>query len=188
MAPWACTTPDSRFAGSLHCALSFNEPCKTKTLGYRNTDDRLQGTILRMINGRFATCINCLGSPNSIERIKITFSRISPCFSPQITGSIPPSCPARGALAIVTNVGAGCGGRWPCRRTRKRCGRAAGQRRQNRVVLTPRSWRQVGGKARQRWWQQSRSPGRARHKLENHCAGKAGMLPPNLYARVHLSF
>ena len=31
-----------------------------------------------------------------------------------------PSCPARGALANVTNVGAGCGGRWPRRRARKR--------------------------------------------------------------------
>ena len=30
----------------------------------------------------------------------------------------------------------------------------------------------------------SRSPGRARHRPSNHCAGKAGVFPPNLSARV----
>src|SRR5664279_359524 len=30
----------------------------------------------------------------------------------------------------------------------------------------------------------ARSPRRARHKPSNHCAGKAGLLPLNLYARV----
>jgi hypothetical protein len=48
-----------------------------------------------------------------------------------------PSSPARGALAIVTNVGAGCGGR----------GSTSDQRacsvRRSRVVLTPRCWRQI---------------------------------------------
>jgi hypothetical protein len=32
----------------------------------------------------------------------------------------------------------------------------------------------------------SRSPGRARHKPSNHCAGKAGLPPPNLSARVRI--
>ena len=32
----------------------------------------------------------------------------------------------------------------------------------------------------------SRSPGRARHKPSNHCAGKAGVFPPNLSARVRI--
>ena len=110
-----------------------------------------------------------------------------PCFLPQITGSIPPSCPARGALANVTNVGAGCGGRWPRRRARKRADVRRGRRRQNRVVLTPReqasSSREVHASLGM-MVSKSRSPGRARHKPSNHCAGKAGVFPPNLSARV----
>ena len=57
--------------------------------------------------------------------------------------------------------------------------------RRSRVVLAPRRWRQVrekfltgdGGK-------KARSPGRARNKPVNHRAGKAGLPPLNLYARV----
>ena len=58
--------------------------------------------------------------------------------------------------------------------------------RRSRVVLTPRCWRQVCGGNRRRRRQESRSPGRARSKPSTHCAGKAGMLPLNLYARVRV--
>ncbi|WP_154073515.1 hypothetical protein [Bradyrhizobium erythrophlei] len=40
-------------------------------------------------------------------------------------------------MAIVTNVGVGCGGRVGAFDEQRRCGR------QNRVVLTPRRWCQV---------------------------------------------
>jgi hypothetical protein len=65
--------------------------------------------------------------------------------------------PLRGASAVVTTRG---GLRWTrkCLDERHRCVR------QSRVVLTPRCWRQVGGQSRRRWWQESRSPGRARYK------------------------
>ena len=67
----------------------------------------------------------------------------------------PPSRPGRGTLAIVTNVGTGCGGRGgvgrvSCRQggleVRERTQRADDRRqcvRQMRVVLTPHGWRQV---------------------------------------------
>jgi hypothetical protein len=48
--------------------------------------------------------------------------------SPKSLLKLAPSCPAEGRLAIVTNVGAGCGGRgcaldeWRLRRTAKSCG------------------------------------------------------------------
>ncbi len=50
----------------------------------------------------------------------------------------------------------------------------------------PRCWHQVawGSRPVQRRWQKSRSPGRARSKPSSHCAGKAGVFPLNLYARV----
>jgi hypothetical protein len=40
--------------------------------------------------------------------------------SPKSNLQLPPSCPARGALAIVTNVGTGCGGRGSVGRARGR--------------------------------------------------------------------
>jgi hypothetical protein len=65
---------------------------------------------------------------------------------------------------IVTKREAGCGGR----------GGAEDERhnrvRQSRVVLTPRCWRQVVRDfSARRWWQKSRSPGRARYKPSTHC-------------------
>src|SRR6185437_2495817 len=113
----------------------------------------------------------------------------SPCFSPQITGSMPPSCPARGALANVTNVGAGCGGRWPRRRARKRAdvrrelapAKPCGPDAPRAGVKFLSSKRCLGAMV-----SKSRSPGRARHKPSNHCAGKAGVFPPNLSARVRI--
>src|ERR1700704_832214 len=72
---------------------------------------------------------------------------------------IPPSRPTRGALAIVTNVGMGCGGRGSVLRVKRLQGgffesvsdteRADERRccgRRSRVVLTPRRWRQVCGR------------------------------------------
>src|SRR6267142_3064327 len=71
---------------------------------------------------------------------------------------IPPSRPTRGALAIVANVGMGCGGRGSVLRAKRLQGgffesvsdteRADERRccgRRSRVVLTPRRWRQVCG-------------------------------------------
>jgi hypothetical protein len=60
----------------------------------------------------------------------------------------------RGRIAIVTDVGMGCGGRNGVRR--ERAGRNACCGRRSRVVLTPRRWRQVGGSHFcRRWWQTS---------------------------------
>ena len=42
----------------------------------------------------------------------------------------------------------------------------------------------VGIAIRRRWRQTNSSPGRARHKPSNHCAGNAGVLQLYLYARV----
>src|ERR1700731_2952871 len=57
--------------------------------------------------------------------------------------------------------------------------------RRSRVVLAPRRWRQVGGKyPADDGGKKARSPGRARNKPVNHCAGKAGLPPLDLYARV----
>src|SRR5882672_7006913 len=65
--------------------------------------------------------------------------------------------PARGALAIVTKRGAGCGGRGGAFDERHRRGR------RSRVVLTPRCRRQVGGKySADDGDKKARSPGRAR--------------------------
>ena len=55
----------------------------------------------------------------------------------QITFMSAPSGPERGALAIVTNVGTGCGGRGGAFDEQRQCGR------RSRVVLTPRRRRQV---------------------------------------------
>src|SRR5665213_3163404 len=62
--------------------------------------------------------------------------------------------------------------------------------RRSRVVLTPRRWRQVGDDAcasRWRWWQESPVTRESTYKSSNHCAGKAGVFPLNLYARVRIS-
>ncbi len=96
--------------------------------------------------------------------------------------SLCPSHPARGADRDRHDTR--CGMRWT--RTaaadeRHRCVR------RSRVVPTPRRWRQVGRRpcgAAGDGGKKARSPGRARSKSSDHRAGKAGLLPPNLYARV----
>src|ERR1700748_3892160 len=96
------------------------------------------------------------------------------CFPPQITGVYRPSCPARGDVGHVTDVGAGCGGRVcaarraASMRTTKPCGPdapRAGVKSQRSESFS------------EAMVSKSRSPGRARHKLSNHCAGKAGVFP-----------
>jgi hypothetical protein len=167
---------------------------------------------------------------NVMLPVQTCIRKYSPSRLPQITPTTPPSRPGRGALAIVTNVGAGCGGRGSVGRVvvfagrafvRERTQRADDRRqcpdepldppksafgrrrlaktgscvRQNRVVLAPvagvkltearrpnRVWTILqsvsdGGKT-------NSSPGRARYKPSNHCAGNAGMLRLYLYARV----
>jgi hypothetical protein len=77
----------------------------------------------------------------------------------QITFLSPPSGPGRGALAIVTNVGIGCGGRGGAFDEQRQGGR------RSRVVLMPRRWHQVGGcKSTGEGGKKARSPGRARSK------------------------
>ena len=118
-----------------------------------------------------------------------------------------PSRPGRGALAIVTNVGAGCGGRGSVGRVSCSQGglrfvsghnaQTTGEAAYGKAVwswhpLLVSSWRRKrrpnrvstilqsagdGGK-------RNSSPGRARYKPSNHCAGNAGVLQLYLYARV----
>src|SRR5665213_2074763 len=62
--------------------------------------------------------------------------------------------------------------------------RAGGVRR-SRVVLTPRRWRQASWNfPRWRWWQESPVTRESTYKSSSHCAGKAGVFPLHLYARV----
>jgi hypothetical protein len=93
------------------------------------------------------------------RRVESPLQKYSCFHSPQIT-STTPAIPSHteGRIAIVTDVGAGCGGRGSVLRATglqggffesvsdqqhadERCFRV----RQNRVVLTPRRWRQVCG-------------------------------------------
>src|ERR1700730_7011624 len=77
----------------------------------------------------------------------------------QIKSISPAVLSLRGALAIVTNVGTGCGGRG-CALDEWRW-----RGRRSRGVLTPRRWRQVGGSnSAGDGGKQARSPGRARNK------------------------
>jgi hypothetical protein len=91
------------------------------------------------------------------------------CFSSE-ANQLPLSCrpvPKEGTSAVVTNVGAGCGGR--DRAVARLCAwtNGAGRVRRSRVVLTPRRWRQVGDDASHHadeGGKKARSPGRARRK------------------------
>ena len=139
----------------------------------------------------------CLGTPTPYPSpqgggVKITASEYQnpPCFSLQITGSMHPTCPARGAFrerherwgrlrwALVSSPRAKARGRTAGMASAKPCGPDAPRA----GVKFSSSSRCLGAMV-----SKSRSPGRARHKLENHCAGKAGVFPPNLSARVRIS-
>jgi hypothetical protein len=54
---------------------------------------------------------NFLNQINPIPPVQPHFQKYSPSHQTQIKSITPPSRPERGALAIVTNVGMGCGGR-----------------------------------------------------------------------------
>ena len=85
--------------------------------------------------------------------------------------------------------------RWRGMRWTRQCrhvpcvrGRTACSVRRNRVVLTHQGWRQVGDDAYAsgwRWWHSSATRESA-YKSSSHCAGKAGVFPLNLYARVRI--
>ena len=88
----------------------------------------------------------------------------------------PSPCRHEGRFAVVTKRGAGCDGPLPAsgvfacqtkrrRRTVKSCGPGAATLASIRAAL----WQRGNGGKR------GRSPGRARNKPSNHCAGKAGM-------------
>src|SRR5882757_5920245 len=83
------------------------------------------------------------------------------------------SRPTEGRHAIVTAAGRDAVDADGASDEGTECGR------RSRVVLASRCWCQVFEKqaSQGRRWQESRSPGRARYKLVNHCAGNAG-LPP----------
>jgi hypothetical protein len=91
--------------------------------------------------------------------------------------------PQEGALATSLTLGQAAVDAFVSQDVRRRCVR------QNRVVLTPReqasSSREVHA-FRGRWCQKAGHQG-ARHRPSNHCAGKAGLPPPNLFARVRIS-
>jgi hypothetical protein len=83
-------------------------------------------------------------------------------FEPKSPAIFAHPVPHEGRIAIVTDVGAGCGGRERRQETNDvACGR------RSRVVLTPRRWCQVGDDASHHagdGGKQARSPGRARNK------------------------
>src|ERR1700733_4478987 len=95
--------------------------------------------------------------------------------------------PREGALAIVTDVGAGSGGRRCAfderrvKRTAKSCGPDAPMA----GVKFARSSRFLGMTVTSKLWSHR---GEHEDKPSNHCAGKAGLLPLNLYARVRFLF
>ena len=83
--------------------------------------------------------------PGNAMRSGVSQSRCPWRFALPLTlelGTISAAVPSlRGGLAIVTNVGMGCGGRGGSARDEH-----AASGRRSRVVLTPRRWRQVAGK------------------------------------------
>ena len=78
---------------------------------------------------------------------------------------------------IVTDVGAGCGGRELRQETNDvACGR------RSRVVLTPRRWCQVcGGDSASDGGNKARSPGRARNKPLKPLRREGRVIPVNLW-------
>jgi hypothetical protein len=127
---------------------------------------------------------------------------------PQITLTNP-AIPSRleGRWPSITNVGAGCGGRGSVGRVVVVAGRALacerkqraddwrGCVRQSRVVLAPVAGVKPAEERRPNrvlailqsagdGGKRNSSPGRARYKPSNHCAGNAGVLQLYLYARV----
>jgi len=100
-----------------------------------NLGNKVSGAVTgcKAVGARSGKSVTCMSSPLT-KNISVFPKRKSALYSS-------PSRPARGALAIVTNVGAGM--RWTLvvPKTNGACGG-----RRSRVVLTPRCWRQVGEK------------------------------------------
>jgi hypothetical protein len=147
---------------------------------------------------------------NVIWVIQPPAQKYSALHRPQISGSFC-AVPSRqeGRIARRHERGTGCGGRRQCQARSVFAGRlsvsghgAQDDRRcsvrQNRVVLASvadvklpvahsiqpdRLSHQAGSDGGKR----NSSPGRARHKPSNHCAGNAGVLRLYLYARVRTS-
>jgi hypothetical protein len=106
-------------------------------------DDRLHDIRVCVVTPHFASLMRATRCPSSNCLIPLSSpvcKNIFVSFRPKSPAYFMPSHPSRGALAIVTNVGVGCGGR----------GGAFDEQRQRvrrrRVVLTPRCWRQVAWK------------------------------------------
>jgi hypothetical protein len=126
----------------------------------------------------------------------------------QISTKNPPSHPSRGADRDRHGRGVGCGGRNSVgamrvrraviRERTRRAGRTALKRMAKPCGPDTRGWCQAAGgefdptgsishQAGSDGGKTNSSPGRARHKPSNHCAGNAGVLRLYLYARVRTS-
>jgi hypothetical protein len=155
------------------------------------------------------TNVNLLNNFRLIWVIQPPAQKYSALHRPQISGSFC-AVPSRqeGRIARRHERGTGCGGRRQRQARSVFAGRlsvsghgAQDDRRcsvrQNRVVLASvadvklpvaslirpdRSCHQAGSDGGKR----NSSPGRARHKPSNHCAGNAGVLRLYLYARVRI--
>jgi len=144
---FACPAGVARMSAAISGVLLFNSRMSLRSCG------------LRAANG-------ANGLPDVIRLSSPVLKNIPSSRLTQITGLSPPSCSGRGALAIVTNVGMGCGGRSSISarvgvRTSGAVayGKAVWSRRPDAGVKFLRSklLRDDGGK-------KARSPGRARYK------------------------
>ena len=132
-------------------------------------DPRRRGVSRRAGSAPLAAC------DKSTRRVIFRFFRRAnhPYISARLTRQ-------EGRLAIVTKRAVGCGGRGCAFDERRGC------RWRNRVGLAPRRWCQVRAQARGRRWQESPVTGASSYKPQSYCAGKAGVFPLNLYARVRI--
>jgi hypothetical protein len=157
----ARVTPEPVIRRALHGAVGLMRLCRLRATAHRPTDlsdGQISGMAVQ------PPCEKFFAFPFGRNRNRANQSR-----------------PERGALAIVTNVGAGCGGRGSVGRANVIAGRVqirersqrADERlccgRQSRVVLTPRRRRQVqrrflrarpGGQSHIRWMTVTNKPDR----------------------------
>ena len=116
-----------------------------------------------------------------IWAVQIAFKKFPAFIIRQISCLCRASRSGRGALAIVTNVGTGCGGRDSVVARLWRVDERRGRGRRSRVVLTPRRWRQVLAKLRfsaSDGDKKARSPGRVTKEtvkpLRRECRARSG--------------
>src|ERR1700716_3202436 len=102
----------------------------------------------------------------------------------QIISLAPPVSPdERGGSRVVTNA------RWDAVDEKVATDERDSSGRRRRVVLAPDAGAKLCGEICEvTVAKELGSPGRARYKPENHCAGKAGLPPLNLYARVRFFY